>query len=106
MCGNCGRGQSVLCTRCTKEYSEWIPKSDVVVEKVCSVGGCDERGVSKGMCNKHFLRWRKYGCTDLPSRVKSSVDDEAGELLGVMREFLPDEWIENGVRQYLRREEI
>jgi len=102
MCGNCGRGKSVMCAVCSREHSIWLPKNpDEKVVLFCSVEGCDERGISKGMCNKHYQRYIKYGCTDLPSRVESS-DDEVADLLGVMREYLPDSMILNCVKQNVR----
>lgn len=29
--------------------------------KTCSVKGCDCQSISRGWCNKHWQRWRKYG---------------------------------------------
>lgn len=33
--------------------------------KTCSVVDCDSRPVGRGLCNKHWLRWRHHGTTDL-----------------------------------------
>lgn len=30
-------------------------------EKVCSVKGCINSFLARGLCNKHYLRWKKYG---------------------------------------------
>ena len=29
--------------------------------KTCSVEGCDREVASRGMCNAHYIRWRRYG---------------------------------------------
>lgn len=34
-------------------------------DAVCSVEGCDRRPAARGMCNKHWTRWRKYGRADI-----------------------------------------
>lgn len=31
---------------------------------LCTVEGCDGRATAKGMCSKHYARWRRYGNTD------------------------------------------
>lgn len=34
--------------------------------KICGVDECDQPHVAKGLCSKHYQRWRKYGSTDDP----------------------------------------
>ena len=29
--------------------------------KVCAIDGCDKRVQARGLCSKHYTRWRKYG---------------------------------------------
>lgn len=29
--------------------------------KICNVSDCIESAICRGMCNRHYIRWRKYG---------------------------------------------
>lgn len=30
-------------------------------KRICTVAGCDNKTVARGMCNRHYLRWRNHG---------------------------------------------
>jgi hypothetical protein len=51
--------------------------------RVCSVPGCTDRHEARGLCNRHYARWRKHGTADdiRPSaeeRFWSKVDKTDG----------------------------
>ena len=51
------------------------------VSQPCSVEGCGSASLARGYCSKHWSRWRKYGTTDLPTRMDifwSRVDRSGG----------------------------
>lgn len=56
------------------------PKTEVIRSEpyrrlvaVCSVEGCEADSVAKGYCNRHYLRIKEHGTTDLPP--KPSISD-------------------------------
>lgn len=44
----------------------------------CSVGDCDNRAVSRGYCDKHYKRWRKYGDPEKGARSRVKPCSIAG----------------------------
>ena len=44
--------------------------------KKCSVEGCEDRAKGKGMCNRHYLKWKKWGD---PLYVSNKEEKEAKE---------------------------
>lgn len=56
----------------------------------CSVEGCDRPHLARGLCRKHYQRWKKHGTTELaqvaPGGRLCSV--EGCEIVGVLREEL------------------
>ena len=65
--------------------SLWIPIS-VTYENRRPEAACGEScvGASKCMCSKcHCCTLCSSSCTDCPSKVKKSPDEEMGQLLGV-----------------------
>lgn len=42
---------------------------------VCSIKECGQPHASRGMCEKHYSRWRKRGTIDLPDRVAMFWDN-------------------------------
>lgn len=38
----------------------------------CTIEGCGGRIVARGLCTRHYARWRKHGSTELPERVLAS----------------------------------
>lgn len=35
----------------------------------CTVDGCDMPRLARGYCSRHYMRWWRYGTTDLPDKV-------------------------------------
>lgn len=49
-----------------------------MVERICSVDGCDRRGSHRGWCTTHYGRWRLTGSTDEPRLINAgrcAIDD-------------------------------
>lgn len=42
---------------CTKHYKEFLAAKS----SPCSVDGCEDPGISRTWCNRHYLLWRKHG---------------------------------------------
>lgn len=40
--------------------------------RICSVEGCDNPASGRGWCQKHYMRWRRTGSTELLPREKKS----------------------------------
>lgn len=61
---------------------------------VCTVDGCEAQSTARGLCKRHYFRWRKYGTTDggsqnhgtlaerLWRRVERRGDDDCWEWQG------------------------
>lgn len=39
--------------------------------KICSVEGCNQKHKAYGFCNLHYVRFKKYGTTDVPVKLCS-----------------------------------
>lgn len=55
-----------------------------MTERICSVPGCGNPHKGRGFCNKHLIRWRKYGdphthlnARDVADRFWEKVDQSA-----------------------------
>lgn len=48
--------------------------------KICSVAGCSNTSSSRGYCNKHYLKWRKFG--DPLAGISYSPDRAPGKGKG------------------------
>lgn len=45
--------------------------------KICTAAGCDLRAIARGLCSKHYVRWKKYGTTTAPNtRFHKDMTDE------------------------------
>lgn len=42
--------------------------------KDCSVPSCDDLAVSRGWCNLHYMRWRRYGDPMVKLRKRGRLD--------------------------------
>ncbi len=36
----------------------------IEVKKTCSIPGCDDKLVARGLCDKHYCRWKRHGSTE------------------------------------------
>jgi hypothetical protein len=45
----------------------------------CSVEGCDRDTERRGMCNRHYLRWKRNGTTTIPCSVEGCANDHAAQ---------------------------
>ena len=55
---------------------EWIANGAPAVRAECSADGCDQRAGTKGMCDKHYRRVKKYGTVELPERPSVCSEDD------------------------------
>jgi hypothetical protein len=72
-CSFCGKDQIAARGWCRTCYSRWQRSGTVEYRKrgkfsTCSVEGCEGRAVSKGLCDKHRLRVRRYGSVEAVNR--------------------------------------
>ena len=49
--------------------------------RICIIKGCDRKQVGQGLCMFHYLRLRRYGCTDDPKRTPQERFDENYDLV-------------------------
>ena len=43
--------------------------------KKCKIGGCSGVSIAKELCNKHYLRIKNYGSSDLPEKPKKTIQE-------------------------------
>lgn len=54
---------------------------------MCRLEDCDRRHFGRGLCQKHYYRWVKYGTTDLPKKLAGR------DLLYASIEIVGDCWL-------------
>lgn len=107
-CKECGKDKKIVARGwCRACYSRWYNKGTASYsprpEKVaCSVGGCNDLAIAKGMCDKHYRRVKKHGDPDHGSspdwgkRSKHPLYNSWGWMRRY-KSILPvcDEWLED-----------
>lgn len=60
-------------TMTAEEEARWreeLLHPGLKMKSTCTVDGCDHPVRARGYCDKHYMRWRKTGSTDLPIRPR------------------------------------
>ena len=57
----CNRSKYYKQDYCIEHFKELKKCGDIIMDKVCSVEGCNKRHKAKGYCNYHYQQFRKYG---------------------------------------------
>ncbi|WP_425299428.1 HNH endonuclease [Nocardia farcinica] len=57
---------------------EWAANPNPVLRAGCTADSCDRQAGTKGLCDKHYWRFRKYGTTELPAKPSVCVEPKCG----------------------------
>lgn len=72
-------------------------------KRTCSVDGCDSPSKTRGFCNRHYLRWWKYGSVDGFAPTRDFTDGTRVCSSCNVRQSLADEFYEKDSGRLGRR---